>query len=71
LRADLIPVIRSQQGWLHENGTLIRAKTEADLDAIEREESKAGRQLYAHMLLVGKKAAGRLLDGVEHNGMPA
>lgn len=31
---------------------------------------RAGRVRIVHMARVGKKAAGRLLDGIEHNGFP-
>lgn len=45
-------------------------------ELIRRVESATGPRQFAmfgsdaRMTLVGKKAAGRLLDGVEHNGMP-
>lgn len=67
----LVPTPREKQAWVHVDGQkVIRAKVEADIDLIEREEAKAGRPLYSLMLNVGKKRAGRLLDGVLHDGFP-
>jgi protein gp37 len=33
-------------------------------------DMKTRRTLHPQMIRVGKKAAGRLLDGIEHNAMP-
>lgn len=67
----LIPTPREKQAWVHsDTGKIIRIKREADFHSMEREEAKEGRLLYSLMLNVGKKRADRLLDGIEHNGVP-
>ncbi|HWW46578.1 MAG TPA: phage Gp37/Gp68 family protein [Xanthobacteraceae bacterium] len=54
-------------GWVHadSSGTLVRPD-----GRICRDRSDLATSNNFEMRLVGKKAAGRLLDGVEHNGMP-
>lgn len=67
----LIPTPRERQAWVRKDGDrVVRAKSEADFAAIEREEIHAGEPLYSLMLNVGKKAAGRALDGITHDALP-
>lgn len=53
----------NQSGWLSSDGTLIA-------DVLDVPAAKCAKPVRL-MFRVGKKAAGRHLDGVEHNGMPA
>ena len=51
-------------------GDMMRAGKAVHLYGRGREEDGCFRKGDEHVLHVGKKAAGRLLDGVEHNGFP-
>jgi len=70
LRADLIPVPRQNIGWVSLDGRSKFDCTEADHKPMYRDDDKHGSAFWAQTLRVGKKRAGRLLDGVEHNGFP-
>jgi protein gp37 len=60
---DLIDAPSREEGWLSPDGTLLREMEHV----MDSRCAKPCRPVWR----VGKKAAGRLLDGVEHNGMPS
>ncbi|MBA4079681.1 MAG: phage Gp37/Gp68 family protein [Erythrobacter sp.] len=70
LRAELIPVDRRNIGWVAKDGRFKFDCSEADHRPMYRDDDRYGAGYWKQTLRVGKKRAGRLLDGVEHNGMP-
>jgi protein gp37 len=64
---------RAQATVMADDGTLYRPEDLACPDGARRGEAvrtNHDRATLTNIYRVGKKAAGRLLDGVEHNGMP-
>lgn len=70
LRADLIPVPYRHIGWVAHDGRFKFDCTEDDYRPMCRDDDKHRPRYWSQVLRVGKKAAGRLLDGVTHDGMP-
>lgn len=70
LRAELIPVDRRNIGWVAHDGRFKFDCTEVDHRPMIRDDDRYGAGYWKQTVRVGKKRAGRLLDGIEHNGMP-
>lgn len=71
LRNDLIPVRANDVGWINLNGRVEWDVSEERCIAMAVEDEANPSPGYHLICKVGKKRAGRLLDGVEHNGYPA
>lgn len=71
LRSDLIPVPARHIGWVARDGRYKFNVSETDCRAMTRDDDKHDCVWWSQVVRVGKKRAGRLLDGVEHNGVPA
>jgi protein gp37 len=67
--ASYTPTAGGDLGGLSRAGrvTIVHAEHHTDAELCRRSFYKGD----IHMIRVGKKRAGRLLDGIEHNGMPA
>jgi protein gp37 len=71
VRTDLIPVKPHKLGWMDRAGRVEWAVSKERCYDMAREEDGLDGPEYTMVAKVGKKRAGRLLDGVEHNGLPA
>jgi protein gp37 len=70
LRSELIPVERRKIGWVARDGRFKFDCTEEDHKPMYRDDDRHGTGFWKLIVRVGKKRAGRLLDGVEHSAMP-
>lgn len=71
LRPELIPVPWKDIGWVAKDGRYQYGCTEDEHQPMYDDDDRFGPGYWMQTVRVGKKAAGRLLDGVEHNGFPA
>lgn len=70
LRPELIPVAPHNIGWVARDGRHKFGCTEKDHEPMYEDDDRFGANYWSQVVRVGKKAAGRLLDGVEHNSTP-
>lgn len=70
LRSDLVPVPRKDIGWVAKDGRYKFECSEDDHTPMYDDDDKFGPGYWSQTVRVGKKRAGRLLDGVEWNGYP-
>lgn len=70
LRNELIPVPRQHIGWVAEDGRYKFDVSEDEFKPMYRDDDKHGRAYWKQVVRVGKKRAGRLLDGITHDGFP-
>jgi protein gp37 len=70
LRPELIPVPHRNIGWVSRDGRAVFNATDADYRRMLRDDERHAEPWWAQTVRVGKKAAGRLLDGVQHDARP-
>lgn len=70
LHGGLPPIPRRHIGWMQDDGRVEYDVSEDRTLEMADQEHQADRTLYTMTVRVGKKAAGRLLDGGTHDAMP-